>query len=354
MAAQRRHRDGSGAWRPAPPGAAVATGQFPAAAPSAHASVGRLPPASSWPGPLPCAPVQHWAGEREAFECWRNANPLHEAAYHAVEGVWQRSAAIGTDPALGDLLRQARRLPPERSRLQRILPKLAIAACLVLAVGLGYYFVQRSSDVPAVEYATATGQQRTVVLDDGSQVVLDTNSNLQVQYGRRERRLTLLRGQVDFQVQHDTLRPFVVHTAGGTVTATGTRFQIHVAGGVDTVTLLQGQVVVAADRKRGDAGRVTLNPGERVAIGADGRLGTLEHLPETELASAQGWTEGMLVVREWPLARLGGEMNRYTETPMRLGDPGMGALPMSGRFKASDQRSFLMSLEYSEIGRAHV
>src|SRR3546814_10097042 len=121
-----------------------------------------------------------------------------------------------------------------------------------------YTTLFRSSDVPAVEYATATGQQRTVVLDDGSQVVLDTNSNLQVQYGRRERRLTLLRGQVDFQVQHDTLRPFVVHTAGGTVTATGTRFQIHVAGGVDTVTLLQGQVVVAADRKRGDAGRVTL------------------------------------------------------------------------------------------------
>src|SRR3546814_1240652 len=73
----------------------------------------------------------------------------------------------------------------------------------------------------------------------------------------------------------------------------------------------------------------------------------LEHLPETELASAQGWTEGMLVVREWPLARLVAEMNRYTETPMRLGDPGMGALPMSGRFKASDQRSFLMSLESS-------
>src|SRR3546814_11247029 len=107
----------------------------------------------------------------------------------------------------------------------------------------------------------------------------------------------LLRGTVDVQVEHDTLRPFVVHTAGGTVTATGTRFQIHVAGGVDTVTLLQGQVVVAADRKRGDAGRVTLNPGERVAIGADGRLGTLEHLPETELASAQDWTEGLMVVR---------------------------------------------------------
>src|SRR3546814_11343803 len=127
--------------------------------------------------------------------------------------------------------------------------------------------------------------------------------------------------------------------------------QMHVAGGVDTVTLLQGQVVVAADRKRGDAGRVTLNPGERVAIGADGRLGTLEHLPETELASAQGWTEGMLVVREWPLARLVAEMNSYTKTPLRLGDPGMGALPRSDRFRANDRRSFLRSLDKSENGR---
>src|SRR3546814_15183618 len=101
--------------------------------------------------------------------------------------------------------------------------------------------------------------------------------------------------------------------------------QMHVAGGVDTVTLLQGQVVVAADRKRGDAGRVTLNPGERVAIGADGRLGTLEHLPATELASAQGWAEGMLVVLEWPRARLGAAMNRYTDKPMPRGEPGMAA-----------------------------
>src|SRR3546814_20175856 len=118
-----------------------------------------------------------------------------------------------------------------------MLPKLSIASGLVLAVGLGYFFVQRASEVPAVEYATATGQQRTVVLDDGSQVVLDTNSNLQVQYGRRERRLTLLRGQVDFQVQHDTLRPFVVHTAGGTVTATGTRLDRKSVGSGKSVSV---------------------------------------------------------------------------------------------------------------------
>ena len=288
------------------------------------------------------------ADEREAFERWRAADPQHDAAYRMVESVWQRSAAIGNDPALGDLLRQARRLPPERSWLQRNVPKLAMAASLVLAIGVGYYYLsERPEYVPAIEYATAMGEQRTIALDDGSKVVLDTNSDMQVQYGKRERRLTLLRGQADFRVQHDTSRPFVVYTADGSVTATGTRFQVRVADGEDTVTLLQGQVLVAASSRRSNASQVTLQPGERVALKADTGVGTPERLSETDLASAGGWTEGMLVVREWPLARLVTEMNRYTDTPLRLGDPDLAALPMSGRFKASDQQSFLMSLEYS-------
>src|SRR3546814_12723923 len=55
--------------------------------------------------------------------------------------------------------------------------------------------------------------------------ILDTGSDLKVQYGRRERRLTLLRGRADFRVQHDSDRPFVVLVGDASVTATGTRFQ---------------------------------------------------------------------------------------------------------------------------------
>src|SRR3546814_21014903 len=64
------------------------------------------------------------------------------------------------------------------------------------------------------------------------------------------------------------------------------------------------------------------------------------------MAGVRGWTEGMLVVRGWPLSRLVAEMNRYTATPIRLADSSLGDLPMSGSFRASDQQSFLLSLEY--------
>src|SRR3546814_15966387 len=55
----------------------------------------------------------------------------------------------------------------------------------------------------------------------------------------------------------------------------------------------------------------------------------------------------MLGVRDWPRSRLVAEMNRYTATPIRLADRSLGDLLMSGSFRASDQQSFLLSLEYS-------
>lgn len=302
--------------------------------------------------------AQHWflrmqshacdATERETFEQWRNADPVHDIAYRAVERVWQRTAALDTDPAMGDILRQARRLPPESPWFRRTAPALALAACLMLAIGIGCrLWWLPAATVSPIEYTTGVGRQRTLVLKDGSKIVLDTASQLQVKYSSGERQLTLLHGRADFQVSHDPARPFVVRVDGGSITATGTRFQVQAANNVDIVTLLKGQVVVASnDTKQDKSEQVTLQAGERVAIRPGGQLGTPRRLADIDLASARGWTEGMLVVRDWPLARLVTEMNRYTTTSLRLGDPGLGNLPISGNFKASDQKSFLLALEY--------
>src|SRR3546814_3295788 len=59
------------------------------------------------------------------------------------------------------ILRQARRLPPERPWLRRAAPGLAIAACLVLAVGMGYHRWRLAEEVAPIMYATTTGEQRS-------------------------------------------------------------------------------------------------------------------------------------------------------------------------------------------------
>src|SRR3546814_13156422 len=94
--------------------------------------------------------------ERAAFERWRRADTAHDAAYRAVESVWQRSAALAGDAGMDHILRQARRLPPERPWLRRAAPGLAIAACLVLAVGMGYHRLRLDAEVAPILYDTTT------------------------------------------------------------------------------------------------------------------------------------------------------------------------------------------------------
>lgn len=284
--------------------------------------------------------------EHAAFNRWRAASPLHDAAYREVADVWERSAGLREDPVIAAALQEAMRPAVRlgRPHHQRWWPALAAAASVVLAATILLWALM-PRDVVGIRYATVLGEQRTVVLADGSRVVLDTDSELLAQIDKRTRQLTLQRGQADFEVQHDATRPFVVHVGDGSVTATGTHFQVRVGKSNSVVTLLQGQVVVAADAR--DLGHsATLQPGERIAIEPSGRLGALQAVSESELANARGWTGGNLVVKAWRLDAVVAEMNRYSSTKLRLGDPALASVPISGVFKAGDQKSFALALEY--------
>lgn len=283
--------------------------------------------------------------ERAAFERWLAADEVHVSAYQEVQGVWERSARLRNRPAIASALQEALRPAPRRVRHRRW-PALAAAAVIVLAVAIvGALWLIRPA--PVLRYATSVGQQRTLNLEDGSTVVLDTNSELEVRYGKDARNLTLQRGRADFRVQHDTARPFIVHAGDGSVTATGTRFQVRMDDRDSAVvTLLRGQVRVAAGNQKATNSLVTLAPGQRVAIESTGGLGPLQQMSESELASANGWTEGKLVVKQWPLRRVLAEMNRYSKVKLRLGNPGLGDVLVSGVFKAGDQQSLALSLEY--------
>lgn len=284
--------------------------------------------------------------ERATFNRWRAADPQHEAAYREVEAVWERSASMHEDPAIAAALKEALRPPMRRSTPRRRSWWAAFATAASVAVGVVLLLrvFAPPENIPAVRYATVLGEQRTIALADGSQVVLDTNTELLVQLGERERNLTLQHGQVDFKVRHDTDRPFVVHAGGGSVTATGTQFQVRVTDDGSMVTLLEGQVVVASRAQ--EFNRSTLEPGERITIEASGQFGRLYRVSGSDLANARGWIAGDLVVKEWPLETVVAEMNRYSSTKLRLGDPALGSVPISGVFKAGDQKSFALALEY--------
>ena len=280
------------------------------------------------------------AEQRRAFERWRAASAANEAAYREVEHLWSlgAEAALG-DPVLMMAARRARRPTPRRTR-SWLVPTLA-AAALVLAV-LGSLRWSGYLDAPTrTEYATAIGQRRTVALPDGSTLVLDTNSDVQVRYDGKARNVDLLRGRVQFHVKSNARWPFVVHVQGGTVTDVGTTFQVGLDGDKADVALLEGRVDVATQRD-GRRLQASLQPGQQLEFDRAGIIGPVQPL---DMTAAKGWTSGKLYVDNWRLPALLAEMNRYSTTQLEIGDPSLDDLRISGVFRADDPGTLLLVLQ---------
>lgn len=277
------------------------------------------------------------ASELEAFERWRSADPLRAVAYRQARTMWRDSSAVIRDSlALSEAARQALRHSPERRAPRRWLwPAASLATAAAVAVAAVLYWPKPPPAPPVgTRYATAAGEQRNVALADGSALTLDTQTVVVERYSPHERRVDLRQGQAQFEVQGDPARPFVVHAGNGTVTAIGTRFQVRVADAVATVTLLKGVVHVAARAADGSARVDALQAGQRIRFDAQGRLGEVEL---ADLKAVEGWTQGKLYVDDWPLRDFVAELNRYSTTRLRIDDPGLEDVRISGVFQTRNR-----------------
>ena len=97
-------------------------------------------------------------------------------------------------------------------------------------------------------YQTAVGEQRSVQLEDGSLLTLNTDSRVEVRLAANQRQVRLLSGEALFKVAHNKERPFRVSSGDSVIQAVGTQFNVYRRGNQTTVAVLEGRVaVVSAD-----------------------------------------------------------------------------------------------------------
>ncbi|MCG3642136.1 FecR domain-containing protein [Pseudomonas putida] len=278
--------------------------------------------------------------EGAAFKRWLLADPAHRAAYEQAQVLWQKSAAPAArlaDEEQDALQRylDAMARPPARGGWRRV-ARLALAACLVLAVGVaggwhpGYWLQDLQAD-----YSSA-GQIRQVTLADQSQVTLDAGSAIAVDFAQGERRVRLLHGAAFFEVTH-TGEPFLVEAAGGEVRVLGTQFEVRAQGEGAQVTVRSGRVGVSP--AQGTLVR-ELTANQQVTYRA-GRVGdTLAVDSDNRLAWRQGWLNYYQV----PLAQVIEDLGRYYPGRILLLDGDLGQRKVSGSFPVAEPLLALDSL----------
>jgi transmembrane sensor len=273
------------------------------------------------------------------FRDWKQDSD-NAAAYAHVEETWRKAGALSADPEIRAATDEALRSRPHLER--RTAPKLAGPAGLSLglaalgaAAGLTTWAVL---DRPAT-YTTGVGEQRLVVLTDGSRMRLNTDSLAKVRFRGDERRVELSRGEAFFDVRHDTARPFVVQANGARIVDLGTRFNVLRRPGDVQITLLEGQVQVFGHEK-GPA--QTLTPNQQVLVTPAGP--SAPRPVDAELASS--WTTGRLVFHDMALKDAVAEVNRYATDKVVLDGPAdLAQRPVSGVFNTGDTDAFVAAVK---------
>jgi transmembrane sensor len=232
--------------------------------------------------------------DRTEFADWLSACPSHQAAYDKVAQLWQSQAlnvALSQCVAI-PLPQRQQKLPPHR---------WAAAACIVLTSGwllLGSGLIERWQ----ADAVTATGEQRRIVLADGSAVTLNTNTALAFNTIGERRGVKILSGEAYFEVQPDKTRPFIVETEQGTVRVVGTRFSVK-TGDATQVDVESGIVVCAG--QQGDSRQLTA--GQHTNIASQG-VGAVTSINANR---AFAWLNGRLIFQDQPLEEVIAELDRY-------------------------------------------
>jgi transmembrane sensor len=292
------------------------------------------------------------AGPPAEFIAWCDRDPRHRAAYLRLEAAWRRADRLKSLRALDkpidvDLLSSA-----SRERKSPRLARWAIAAAAALfAVGSG--LVAWVYEQQGRIYATGIGGFERVVLEDGSAVELNTDTEIRVRFDHHLRRVSLVRGQAHFKVAHEAHRPFDVRAGGTTVRAVGTAFVVRLRDRQQVEVLVsEGRVaIVSRDFPPSSIAMPpsppTLAAGEVAVVGPSIPVLTTRKVEPADVARRLAWLEGRLMFEGQTLSEAVAEFNRYNARYLMIQDPTISDLRVGGSFKATDPESFVAALEKS-------
>ncbi|WP_449466743.1 FecR family protein [Stenotrophomonas humi] len=298
--------------------------------------------------------LQRWAQ-------WMAADREHASAFDSISLLWDAAGGLDSTTPLVEteeaapsstrspsatvvpvatIAVQSGQMQRRRTLQRRWGSWAAIAAGVVVAVGAAQMWLGQKSAAPPAVYAANKGEPRQVTLGDGSRVELDAGSAVSVRFADGRRDIELIRGKAAFSVHHDPDQPFTVQAGVMSGRALGTVFAVdRRADGGASLIVMEGRVRVAGNARTVP---VELVAGEEVKYRPDTGLGKPDAV---DSAQATGWRSGGAVIysRE-PLVNVVADLNRYSRTEIRLADPSLEQLKVTGRWEPAQMGTWLQGM----------
>ncbi|MBB5684862.1 FecR family protein [Sphingobium boeckii] len=273
-----------------------------------------------------------------AFDAWMAADARHRESFADMQALWH------SDTLLQALERSEASIaegeaPVTRASRFADLRRSALWFAMAGSAAMLFLIVPK---LGVETYRTGTGGGRTIVLADGSHVDLSGDAELSVRIMPWRREVTLARGEAFFDVAHERWRPFLVKSGSTSVRVLGTAFNVDRQSATRTaVEVYRGAVTLDTPRTQD----IVLHKGDHARV-VDDRITAQATNPNAGVGrhDKPDWTAGWFEASDVPMSVLIAKVQRYSLRPIRLRDPKMAALPVSGRFQVSDPARVLNAI----------
>lgn len=292
--------------------------------------------AADWIARLDRGPLSE--DESQALDAWLRGDPRRRGALLRADALSLMSESAC---ALGPQFEPRQFVPPEApttpiiSRRKLLAWAGAGAAVTASIIALGI------SAPAAGAITTGLGEVRLVTLDDGSSVMLNSQTSVKVRYSDSQRRVELLHGEAYFAIVRDVRRPFLVDVPGARLRATRATFRVRKLDGKPVDILVnQGGIALGA---AGASDPVVMQANTRLLLPplAAGGTAPMPRMISPDLVSRElAWREGKIAFEGERLDQAAAEFARYSKTRIEIRDPTLAGEPVSGLFSASDPMGF--------------
>lgn len=229
-----------------------------------------------------------------------------------------------------------------------------LVVCLGILIVLQFMPTSDNKKVPQMVYQTAVGEQRKIFLDDGSTLVLNTNSQVQVIYSSTQRLLLLNRGEIHIDVAHDKSRPLRVVAQDKVVQAVGTAFDVRLLDEKRVkLWVTEGKVLIAERRNsqnpealekiQSTPDSLFISKGEKAILSGINKK--IEKISEGDMNAQLSWQQGNIVFRGETLDEAVLEFSRYSDKNFVIQDSALRSIRIAGVFKIGDTSSLLLTLK---------
>ncbi len=277
------------------------------------------------------------------FETWRAGERAREEAYEALVRMNAMPSLKRATEADAARLRLPAPSPvggAVRAKPGTWLSAVSVMVAILLLVVAWHQYPALLRQWQA-EYVTAAGGRETILLPDGSSVILNTASAIAVDFERGRRRVTLLDGEAFFDVRHDAAHPFVVAGHFSEVTVKGTAFGVRTDEQEDVVVLERGSVEVSRIANRSEL--AMLKPGEMVVATDMG----LSAVRDTDTSRSLAWRDGRIVFHDRPFRNALDDLKRYFRGSVVVMTDRPADSLVSGNYRIDDPEAAIRTLAAS-------